>query len=152
MAGDDPQYLAWCRKQRCCMFGGFCAGIGVEAHHATFGRGMGQKGPDARAFPFCARHHRQFHDAAGDFRGMDHGARTAFQEAQVRTYRARYEASLETLDEATAVALAPLSPPTIPPNDPRAFAEQFCRAHELGPQVAFDLERWLRRYEKSFGP
>jgi hypothetical protein len=150
MAGDDPKYLKHLRSLRCCMFDGQCTGVGVEAHHTTRGRGVGQKSSDTAAFPFCMRHHAQFHRASGDFEGWDRARRAAFQDEMSRKYRAAYEAAHDA--PAAGAKLPTLSPPAIPPNDPRAFAEQFCRAHELGPQVSFDLERWLRRYEKSFGP
>jgi hypothetical protein len=155
----DKPYLQWLHSQPCAMQP---CGAAVQAHHSTnapaehhgksFGgrRGKSQRPDDAHAFALCLRHHAQFHDASGPFRDWTREKRRAWQDEQVTAYRASYEASLETLEEASSVALAPRSPPTIPPNDPRAFAEQFCRALELGPQVAFELERWLRQYEKTF--
>jgi hypothetical protein len=149
VAGDDPQYLAWCRKQRCCMSAGLCAGVGVEAHHSTHGRGMGQRGPDTRAFPFCMRHHKQFHDATGDFRDMDHARRTAFQAEQVEIYRARYEATFErTSEPAPRTRRAPVAAPLVA-NDPKTVARQFCDELELGDEVALRLERLLRSYERT---
>lgn len=54
-----------------------------EAHHATFGRGLGQKADDSLCIPLCLWCHRDFHAAAGRFRSMDKAARRAWQEAHV---------------------------------------------------------------------
>jgi hypothetical protein len=162
MSGDDPQYLKHLRGLRCCMFDGQCTGVGVEAHHSTRNRGMSQRGSDTEAFPLCLRHHRQFHDGAGDFKGWDRAQRRAFQDAMSAKYRAAYEATLEPSDEVLdAMAGAPSKPhrrlgiaqaPAIPPlqaNDPRAVAREFCRELELGDEVALRLERLLRSYERT---
>jgi hypothetical protein len=155
----DKPYLQWLHSQPCAVQPCEAA---VQAHHSTNApaeqhgkslggrRGKSQRPDDAHAFALCLRHHGQFHDASGPFRDWTREKRRAWQDEQVSIYRERYEASLETLGEASAVALPTRSLPTILPNDPRAFAEQFCSALELGPQVAFELERWLRRYEKAF--
>lgn len=126
------------------MFDGQCTGVGVEAHHSTRGRGVGQKSSDTAAFPLCMRHHAQFHRATGDFAGWDRRARAAFQDAMSSKYRAAYEAEHDA-EPAQRPPAAPLVA-----NDPRAIAFQFCRERGLGDQVAFDLERLLRSFEKTF--
>lgn len=67
MAGEDEAYLAWIRHQRCCVE--FCPAKDIEAHHDPFRKGMGQRNHDHTAIPLCRRHHRQFHDVSGHFKG-----------------------------------------------------------------------------------
>jgi len=50
----NPRYLAWIRKQPCCV----CRSTrSIEASH-TGPHGIGQKSPDSSAIPLCAKHHR----------------------------------------------------------------------------------------------
>jgi len=45
-----------------------CSGP-THAHHMGV-RGFGQKCSDTETVPFCERHHRDWHDCTGPFRGM----------------------------------------------------------------------------------
>ena len=60
----DPAYLSWVRRQPCYV----CGSTPSEAHHRT-GAGMGRKASDHDTMPLCTRHHREFHDLSGHFRG-----------------------------------------------------------------------------------
>ena len=55
----NPRYLAWIRRQPCCVCGSTRA---IEASH-TGPHGMGQKSPDSSAIPLCAKHHRTGNDS-----------------------------------------------------------------------------------------
>ena len=56
----DAAYLAYIRKQPCCVSGK----LGVDAHHVRLGNvgGMGTKAPDRFAIPLHRDFHREFHD------------------------------------------------------------------------------------------
>jgi hypothetical protein len=63
----DDDYLAYIRKQRCCICGDDTT---VEAAHLRVGSindgikrdtGMAEKSSDKWALPLCGRHHRQQH-------------------------------------------------------------------------------------------
>ena len=87
MAGDDAQYLKWCRRQPCAQCG---ATNDITAHHHTKGRGRGQRASDREAFPLCLTCHSNFHGASGAFKKMDKAGRRAWQDEQLRTHRERY--------------------------------------------------------------
>lgn len=91
MAGENPGYLAWLRQQPC-VLGHLnqCRGH-IEAHHHTHGRGLGQKSSDRYAMPLCHRHHMDFHNARGHFRGATHADRTAFQDEHCNAHWAIYD-------------------------------------------------------------
>lgn len=165
MASDDPTYIRWLHAQPCAECG---SAQFVEAHHHTSGdvfapdaprpprttgarRGKSQKASDYFAFALCAKHHRQFHDAAGQFKGWDRARRRAWQDDQVISHRARYLA--EQSGE-------PLPPPTTAPPPPRTR-----RSLNQFPQVALSLrqpwawmmlnlaETWRKRIEnRTWGP
>lgn len=157
-------YIQWVRRQACCV----CGMPGPShAHHHTngptfapdaprpeksvgFKRGKSQKASDWYTLAVCHKCHRKLHDFSGPFRDYNGAERDAWQDKQVSEHHDRFEAEHGAHEPHSRSAT--LSPPTLPPNDPRAFAQQFCNVYELGPQVAFELERWLRRYERSFGP
>lgn len=76
-ASGDSGRLAWVRQQPCVV----CGQVPSEAHHRT-GGGMALKNPDSETFPLCTRHHREFHDAAGAFKGWGKRDRSRWQKAQ----------------------------------------------------------------------
>lgn len=64
----SPKYLAWVRKQPCCI----CGKPDSVAHHiigcGNMG-GMGMKAPDWATMSLCVSHHQKmhlFHDMQGD--------------------------------------------------------------------------------------
>lgn len=57
-----------------------------EAHHPTYGRGMGQKADDNVCFPLCLKCHSDFHSAKGTFQNLNKEQRRAWQEAMVFKY------------------------------------------------------------------
>lgn len=81
---SDAPYLAFIRKQPCCM----CqASPPSEAHHRTGQRGIGQKNLDTESMPLCHECHMCFHNASGPFKQMDKERRREWQRAQVRHYQ-----------------------------------------------------------------
>ena len=77
--GGDLVYLARVRSLPCCV----CrAPPPSHAHHET-GWGMGLKAPDRRAFPLCAKDHRDFHDGKGRFDGWTANERRVWQEEEI---------------------------------------------------------------------
>lgn len=83
---DEP-YLRWVRLQACARCG---AVHGIHAHHATAGRGYGQKAPDYTAVPLCALCHRRFHLALAPF-DVGREGRAQWMAAQAVIHRVRYE-------------------------------------------------------------
>jgi hypothetical protein len=81
VAGDDPYWLARIRKQPCAMCG---HGPPCDAHHATFGRGMGQRASDRETMPLCRVCHLNFHAGKGPFEGWDQEKRRSWQAEQIR--------------------------------------------------------------------
>ena len=51
---------------------------------------MALKAPDCDTFPLCQKHHREFHDASGFFRGWTKQERRAWQDEAVVTTTADY--------------------------------------------------------------
>jgi hypothetical protein len=154
----DKPYLQWLHGQPCAMQP---CGAATQAHHSTNApaeqhgkslggrRGKSQRPDDAHAFPLCLRHHGQFHDASGPFRGWDREARRAWQDEQVRWHRERWES--HRADHATPGTTCPPElgrafVPELESNDPKAVARGFCEARGLGGQIALDLERVIRRF------
>lgn len=95
MAGEDPRYLDWIRRQSCCNCD---ADGGVEAHHMT-GAGMGMRANDHEAMPLCTTCHRAFHDpwshrkrkgSAGKFWIMTKEQRRTWQRRKVLETLFRY--------------------------------------------------------------
>ena len=84
----DPAYLAWIRRQPCALATYACTG-GTHAHHATAGRGLGQKAHDHTAVPLCALHHEAFHAGRAPFDGGKE-ARAAFMRMTAAAYRVTY--------------------------------------------------------------
>ena len=69
MAGEDPEFIAWLRSQKCCApdSPGGCQGP-TEPHHASQ-HGMGQRAHDHMAIPLCHHHHiEQWHRGSGVFK------------------------------------------------------------------------------------
>ncbi len=98
MSKLDPEYLKWLRSLPCCAAhaaapGGECFGP-IEAHHET-GGGLALKAPDARAIPLCLKHHRNFHDAVGVFKGWPKAHRKDWQRRMVAKTQAAYAAREE---------------------------------------------------------
>lgn len=83
MAGEDPKHLERLRAMPCAL----CDAPGPsDAHHATFNRGLSQRGHDHEAFPLCHRHHMDFHNASGAFKEMTHEERDQWQRSNVAVY------------------------------------------------------------------
>lgn len=108
MAGEQPEYLAWVRKQPCCAPG--CGSrLQVVAHHATNGllvppgepmppkmagkrRGQRQKAHDYFAMPLCLKHHVPgVHKRGGPFKEMSKKRLDAWQLEQVTAHRSAWE-------------------------------------------------------------
>jgi hypothetical protein len=81
----DPVYRAYVRRLPCVakMFPGHVCFGRRHAHHATYGRGLGQKSDDHETMCLCALAHEQFHAGAGPFRGMDKIERRDWQKRRV---------------------------------------------------------------------
>lgn len=61
----DQQYLAWLRKQGCCL----CAMPAEASHHGL--RGMSIKPSDYETIPLCRRHHQRYHDTGSPHTMLD---------------------------------------------------------------------------------
>lgn len=87
------------------------AGIGVEqgsiclgpthAHHAGRKPGTALKAPDNTAIPFCAKHHREWHDANGFFTGWLKIARREGADCFISRTRAQLRVNLTENVEGT---------------------------------------------------
>jgi hypothetical protein len=89
----DPAYLAWCRLQRCVLHAPACKGP-TDPNHVTYGRGLGQKSDDRKAFPLCRKHHEDFHAGTGYFEDWDRDKRRDWQRSMSDSTRAFYESGL----------------------------------------------------------
>lgn len=91
MAGEDPGYVGWIRRQDCCAPGCEVTDEPITAHHHTRGskerRGKGQRAHDHDSMPLHFSCHIDFHNAAGKFRGWDRARRIEWQDGQVELYR-----------------------------------------------------------------
>lgn len=153
---SDPKYVAWVRKQACCVTG---QPGPSHAHHSTMApsyapdevpskairgarRGRGEKAADYYAIPMSLKTHRQFHDLTGPFEGWDKEQLRAWQDGQVAIHRARYES--ETAGDAPTVAAARVVKQV--GFDIAAETEEFCRIYQpQGGQMRLELKRLLRR-------
>lgn len=96
----QAKYRAWLLRQPCCCQP--CVGT-VIIHHSTVGeterhgkslggrRGKGQRASDAAGMPLCNRHHGNFHDLKGPFKGWEKPALRQWQNDQVAELHARFE-------------------------------------------------------------
>lgn len=83
MAGENGDFVAWVRTQRCRMWlMDACKGP-VEAHHAGE-RGLGQRAHDETCIPLCNKHHRAWHDASGVFKTWRKNQRRDWVRRQIR--------------------------------------------------------------------
>lgn len=106
MAGELPEYLAWVRKQPCAQCG---TRLQIEGHHATHGdtvapgeqrpaksvgarRGKGQRAHDHFLIPLCLKCHAALHRLSGPFKWWTKRELRGWQDSQVATHRAHYEA------------------------------------------------------------
>jgi hypothetical protein len=88
-AGSDPAYLAWVRSRGCEAGSYQCAGW-IHAHHAIH---RSQGGRDDVAIPLCGKHHQDWHNHTGPFRGLSRLQLFAWSMAAIeRTQRAYLEA------------------------------------------------------------
>jgi hypothetical protein len=85
VAGEDPDYTAWLRKQLCCK----CAAPAREAHHKT-GAGKGLKSHDHTAIPMCLHCHREFHGLSGGFKGWTKSQLREWTDEKIGYYRRIY--------------------------------------------------------------
>jgi len=92
--GSDPAYLAFVRTLRCCVRGmpsaGACAGA-MEANHAGRRPGTSMKAADDTALPKCHRHHVQWTEHLGAFRGWDKEQRRTWADGLIEITRALYD-------------------------------------------------------------
>lgn len=96
--GDDKKYLAFVRKQVCCVGGTRCKK--ASPHHAIeMGgqqeRGMGLTAPDSETLALCSRHHRQFHLRQGFCKGWSDERRRVFQSDEISRLRQMWADLLE---------------------------------------------------------
>lgn len=83
----DAKYLKAIRLQQCALAGhGECLGA-THAHHATGGKGLGQKNDDSRTFPLCTLHHTERHSFSGFFQDFDKPRLRAWEAEQVARAR-----------------------------------------------------------------
>lgn len=88
MAGEDRAYADWVRTLPCMMRrSGGCSGP-IEAHHAGFDRGRGQKAHDRTCVPLCLAHHRAWHDVKGVFAKLTEGLSVLEARAKRREWAA----------------------------------------------------------------
>lgn len=92
MAGEDEAYLSWIRRQPCAMSNHARRPHGrSEAHHATHGRGLGQRTHDHTAVPLCSLCHAAFHDGREPFLMMTRWEREVWMDEMAAKHRAAYE-------------------------------------------------------------
>ena len=88
----DPAYSEFIRSQPCCAC---CRPPRSEQHHCT-GAGMALRSDDRDSMPLCTQCHRDFHAAAGQFRGWVKRRRRWWQGSMAnkfqRLYRDKQEA------------------------------------------------------------
>lgn len=58
----------------------------MQAHHST-GAGMGMKSSDFETMSLCAKHHLEFHAAAGPFRSMSKSDKRQWQDNAIEETR-----------------------------------------------------------------
>lgn len=68
MAGEDDDYTAWVRRQRCRVPGQTCTNP-AEVHHPRHNVGLAQRAHDHRALALCHQHHADLHALSGPFKG-----------------------------------------------------------------------------------
>ena len=92
MAGEDRDRLRWVKTLGCLAPGApsGCSPV-TEAHHAG-SRGIGQKAHDHSSVPLCSVHHREFHAAAGPFKGWTQAKRRAWAELVLAVVESRWRA------------------------------------------------------------
>lgn len=94
MAGEDPGYTGWIRKQPCCAPGCQVEREAVTAHHHTRGskerRGKGQRAHDHDSMPLHFSCHMRFHAASGPFKHWERAQRIEWQDAQVTLHREQF--------------------------------------------------------------
>ncbi len=73
-AGADLAYLGRVHALPCFLANGFCQGP-LHAHHAIH---RSQGGDDRDAIPLCSKHHRDWHECTGPFRGLSRLERFAW--------------------------------------------------------------------------
>jgi hypothetical protein len=88
MAGEDPEHLRRLRAMPCAKCG---RAPPSEAHHATGGRGMGQRSHDELAMPLCSDCHWDFHHACRQFGKMNKTERRAWQATMSERYRPKID-------------------------------------------------------------
>lgn len=98
MAGENPAYLAWLRKQPCCVKD--CKCTPVQSHHCT-GAGMSLRAHDQHAMPLCWIHHNDFHDLRGPFKWWMKEQRKLWQRMQAAWYFTKFQ--METKDASPRV-------------------------------------------------
>jgi hypothetical protein len=86
MAREDSPYTDYIHRLPCHI----CQAQPVEAHHRT-GAGLALRAHDREQIPLCYRHHREFHDAAGYFRGWLKEQRDQWQNAAIAKLQKDYD-------------------------------------------------------------
>ena len=91
MGGENAQYRAWVRTQRCLMhLHDPCEGP-TEAHHAGYRPGVALKAHDDTCIPLCMYHHRCIHALVGPFRNFTKTQLQKWRESSIAATRKRYK-------------------------------------------------------------
>lgn len=91
MAGEDPDFTAWLRRQPCCAphAPNGCSGPS-EPHHSD-AHAMGKKAHDHQAIPLCHKHHvEDWHRGTGVFKGWTKEKRREWFAAKLDEVWERY--------------------------------------------------------------
>lgn len=118
MAGEDPTYLDWVRRQKCLAIGmerHRCVGV-IQAHHAgsRVGRpvvkGGDRRAHDRTAIALCVQGHTELHALSGPFASYQKAAKREWEDRKIAETQARWE-----LDQRGAAdAFAPVAPAAEP--------------------------------------
>lgn len=89
MAGEDPEYSEWIRRQPCCAPG--CSSPPPSEQHHKTGAGMGLRAHDWDSMPLCSGCHVPgLHALAGAFKGWTREQLAAWQADQADLHFTRY--------------------------------------------------------------
>lgn len=88
MANEDPDYIAWLGRQKCCVEG--CHEWSGPPHHARQWVGAGRRAHDHRAVPMCHKHHHDLHSMRGHFKGGMQSVIRGWLNQKIEHYRDEY--------------------------------------------------------------
>ena len=99
---NDEARKQWCREQSCCFRDGWiwvrgdesiwdetCRGR-TEAAHEGRKPGVGMKCPDSETIPLCRRHHGDWTDHVGFFKGWTKAERREWADERIAAATAQY--------------------------------------------------------------